>query len=161
MSLLASVGSRFDIETKFWDRCEWQESGCLEWMGPRNARGYGRVSVKKNLRVFAHRLAYEIDKGHVPYPLCVLHICDNPPCVNVDHLVVGTKADNNRQAAERGRMQRGSRRYNAKLTEDLVREIKERYSAGGVSQRVLAREYGVSAMAINNAILGKRWRHVQ
>lgn len=161
MSLLASCGSRFDIETKFWDRCEWKENGCLEWMGPRNEDGYGRVSVKKNLRFFAHRLAYEIDKGHIPYPLCVLHTCDNPPCCNIDHLILGTKAENNRQAAERGRMQRGSKRYNAKLTEEDVVEFKKRYAAGGVSQHQLAREYGVTAMTINNALLGRRWRHVQ
>lgn len=161
MSLLALCGKRWNVETKFWDRTEAAENGCIEWTGPCNEGGYGRVCLNKNTRVFAHRLAYEIDRGTIPEGMCVLHVCDNPPCCNIDHLQLGTKAENNRQAAERGRMQRGSRRYNAKLTEEDVVEFKARYAAGGVSQHELAREYGVSAMAINNAILRKRWQHVQ
>ena len=150
----------FDAETRLWDRTERTESGCLEWTGPRNADGYGRVSVGNSVRRFAHRLAYEIDVGEIPEGMCVLHLCDNPPCCDPDHLVLGTKAENNRQAAERNRMQRGSGRYNAKLDENKVLLIRGAYAAGGVSQHQLAREYGVSAMAINRAINGTRWRHV-
>lgn len=129
-------------------------------MGPRDQDGYGRVSLRSNKRVLAHRLAWFIDRGDIPSDLCVLHLCDNPPCCNVNHLMIGTREENARQAGERDLVQYGSARYNAKLDEEKVAEMKVRYRAGGVSQYQLAREYGVSQGAIQVALTGKRWRRV-
>jgi len=92
-----------------------------------------------------------------PKGKCVLHKCDNPSCVNPAHLIVGTKGDNNRDRARKGRSNRGSDRYCAKLTEQKVREARKRYAAGGVSLTDLARENGVSINTIRDAINGKRW----
>jgi len=158
---MIKLGKRFNVETKFWDRTEEDPAtGCIEWVGPRNKLGYGRVCVTKDRRVYAHRLAWEIDVGEIPEGMCVLHLCDNPPCCNVNHLMVGTIAENNRQAGERDRMQFGSGRYNAKLTEGDVIRIRGDYAAGGVSQYQLAREYGVHVMTINNVTTYRRWKKV-
>jgi hypothetical protein len=135
------------------------DSGCWEWKGTLNAKGYGRIT-SQGRRMYAHRYSWIVHRGDIPDGLCVLHDCDNAMCVNPDHLHLGTKEDNNREMAERNRSQSGSSRYNAKLDEGKVREIRTRYSTGTVSQHALARDYGVSAMAINRAINGTRWRKV-
>ncbi len=83
---------------RLWERTERAPTGCLEWQGPVDGKGYGRVDGGK----LAHRVAYRLAKGD-PGPLCVLHTCDNPPCINPEHLWLGTRGDNNRDAAAKGR----------------------------------------------------------
>jgi HNH endonuclease len=67
---------------------------CLVFMGARARKGYGHMTIcGKNYRT--HRLAWIAAYGPIPEGMCVLHHCDNPPCCNVDHLWLGTSADNN------------------------------------------------------------------
>ncbi len=75
---------------------------CNVWTGHRNAGGYGQIQVNGRPRA-AHRIAYELAHGPIADGLVVRHTCDNPPCIRVDHLIIGTVADNNRDKAERGR----------------------------------------------------------
>lgn len=86
--------------------------GCWIWTSRRDRKGYGRIGKSQGSRdstrmVFAHRWSYEIHKGEIPDGLFVLHSCDNPPCVNPDHLRVGTHQDNMRDMMDRGRSWRG------------------------------------------------------
>ena len=94
------------------------ESGCWEWNGGRNKRGYGYVRADDVEDYWyaepAHRWAWSRENGQpVPAGACVCHSCDNPPCVNPDHLVIGTQADNYRDAMKKGRM-----RWTPRLTKD-------------------------------------------
>lgn len=73
-------------------------SGCLEWRGPCDPKGYGKVNGGK----LAHRVSYQLAKGD-PGEACVLHRCDNPPCIEPDHLFLGTRGDINRDTAAKGR----------------------------------------------------------
>lgn len=138
------------------------ESGCIPWTGAKDDKGYGRLG-NKSLRLgtlASHRLAYELTHGPVPDGLFVLHRCDNPWCVNPDHLFVGTQADNMRDMRSKDRGPKGSSHGQAKLTEDMVREIRRRYRAGGETCRSLSLAYGVSTSVIGHVIKGDAWTHV-
>lgn len=78
-------------------------TGCLLWTGSRNAKGYGTISVATGKPGFTHRVAWELKNGPIADGLCVLHKCDTPACCNVDHLFLGTRADNNADMLAKGR----------------------------------------------------------
>jgi len=77
------------------------ETGCWEWQGGRDKTNYGQFSYKNNRA--AHRSAYELYVDDIPEGLIVCHKCDNPPCVNPDHLFLGTFKDNTQDCIKKGR----------------------------------------------------------
>lgn len=95
--------------------------------------------------------------------MCVLHRCDNPPCVNPNHLFLGTKADNNHDRDSKGRSRGGSlpgeQHPGSRLSREQVLVIRLRASEG-VAQQDLAKEYGVSYQHISDLVLRKRWAHI-
>jgi hypothetical protein len=93
----------------------------------------------------AHRVAWGLERGPIPEGLCVLHRCDNPPCVRVDHLFLGTVGDNNADRDAKGRhvALRGEEHGSAKLTEAQVAAIRELASAD-VPQALIAQAVGIS-----------------
>lgn len=129
---------------RFWSRVD-QSGDCWEWQGTRQHRGHGLLSVKgKNLKV--HRISYELHVGPIPIGLCVRHKCDNAPCVNPDHLEVGTRADNNRDRDERGRHVKleGEAHGMCKLTDLQVAEIRRMGDERVLTRAAIARLYGIS-----------------
>lgn len=77
-------------------------TACAEWPGACNSAGYGHF-YRGGHHVYVHRAVWEALYGPIPKGLCVLHRCDNPPCYNVEHLFLGTKGDNLRDAIGKGR----------------------------------------------------------
>lgn len=133
---------------------------CIMWEGYTTPKGYGRRTVKGR-PVLAHRHAWFLANGPIPDGLCVLHRCDNPGCINVDHLFLGTNQDNvdDKMSKGRHRSPTGSEVYNAKLTEDHVHWM--RMAAGmGRTGASIARQLGVSRATACRAINGTRWCHV-
>lgn len=122
----------------------------------------GRPRVK-HLGVMwtAYRLAWTLANGPIPDGLCVCHRCDRPNCIRVEHLFLGTQADNIRDKMKKGRHRgpRGERSAKSKLTDAQVRAIRERYAAGGVSYASLAAEYGMSHDGIRFIVkrLRRQW----
>ena len=79
------------------------ESGCWEWTKARASNGYGVIAWNRRKYVLIHRLAAHLWKGFdIDSKLYVMHICDNPPCFNPDHLIIGTSKDNWRDAYRKG-----------------------------------------------------------
>ena len=132
-------------------------SGCIEWQGTRNQQGYGKVQRNRKA-IHAHRYAYERAHGPIPEGLVVRHKCDNPPCVNPDHLEVGTALDNARDAVNRGRTARGEKSGSAILTEGDVLYIRK--VKGEITQVEIARMYGVSRETVSAIHTGRTWSHL-
>ena len=139
-------------------------TGCAVWIGGCNRDGYGHTSHNgKHFR--ANRLVWVLTNGELEPGQCVLHRCDNPPCIRLEHLFLGTHNDNMADRAAKGRTvpptpMPGEAHPGAKLTQEQVNEIKRRYEGILGQQRALAREFGVSYALINRIILGKCWRNV-
>lgn len=85
------------------DKHSSQHPGCWEWTGVMKYNGYGRVSVKNKMMI-AHRVAYMMSHdAPIPDGMFVCHKCDNPRCVNPEHLFIGTARDNARDSVNKGR----------------------------------------------------------
>lgn len=125
--------------------------GCLEFMGARRPAGYGVVDNRG-----AHVIVWEHHNGPVPAGMLVRHTCDNPPCVDIDHLLVGTMKDNRQDAVRRARTATGERHGRAKLTADQVISIRD----DSRPAKELARIYGVSDTQIRGIKEGKTWKHL-
>jgi len=84
------------------------DTGCWNWIGGTNPKGYGRFGLKdgngKWRFYYAHRVSYEVFVGPIPEGMHVLHDCDNPNCVNHEHLHLGSESDNHKEAYNRGLM---------------------------------------------------------
>jgi hypothetical protein len=128
------------------------------WKGYKTPAGYGNTSIGI-YPARAHRVSYEIFVGEIPIGLCVLHKCDNPPCVNPNHLFVGTNADNAKDMSEKGRSRYGTRSNHAKLTDDDVISIR-RLFIEGVERSTLSERFKVDYSNISCILLNKTWKHI-
>lgn len=90
------------------------ESGCWEWTGGKNNRGYGLFKVDSKM-VATHRFAYEMMVSDIPDGIFVCHKCDNPPCCNPAHLFLGTRSDNVQDCLSKGRFS-APKQYRIKAT---------------------------------------------
>jgi hypothetical protein len=108
----------------------------------------------------SHRVSYELFKGPIEDGKLVLHSCDNPSCVNPDHLFLGTHEQNmaDRNVKGRAGSSPGSQNGQSKLTALVVEDIRATYERGGVTQASLALKYGVAQSQISHIISNKRWR---
>lgn len=142
------------------------KSGCWEWQGIKH-NGYGRTITGSRTdgtrhTVSAHRLAYETWNGSIPDGYEVCHRCDNPSCINPDHLFIGTRQDNINDRERKGRnvVKVGEEQPRAKLTKKTVKEARWERAYKGTSFQKLADKYGVSKSTMQNAINGRTWKCV-
>lgn len=150
-------------EARFWAQVQKQaDDGCWEWQGAKSTQmGYGAMSLGERGSVqYTHRLSWQLAKGPIPAGLCVLHRCDNPPCVRPDHLFLGTRRDNMADKVEKGRQHRGEQTGGAVLVEAQVVEILTAYATGEFPILGLAGEYGVEEATIRAIVNGQTWAHV-
>jgi hypothetical protein len=131
-------------------------SGCWIWLGALNQDGYGRVSVL-NRNAHAHRLVYELLVGSIEPGRHVLHRCDNPCCVNPDHLFVGTAKTNKADSVKKGRHVHGARHPASKLTDESARAIL--HAVGKHAD--IAEQFGVHKSIVGGIKSRKWWKHLE
>jgi len=145
-------------------------ASCWLWNGSRFKDGYGQT------RLFggpsAHRAMWVAHHGGIPAGLCVLHHCDNPPCINPAHLFLGSIADNNADMVAKKRhsfggrhfasrhpeMRRGELNSNAKLTAAQVAQIRASFKGQPGEKARIARAHGVCWNTIDNIVRNRNWR---
>jgi hypothetical protein len=137
------------------------KDGCIEWTWALNTYGYG--TVRRNKRDFVvHRLVWEKIKGSIPEGMFICHTCDNPKCVNIDHLFMGTPGDNIRDCVKKGRHKsnfphhKGEKHPSAKITSEQVLAIR----CDTDSQRNIAKKHGISQGLVSHVRLNKAWQHI-
>lgn len=154
------------LEERFWPKVSIAGADeCWEWQAARDDFGYGRFG-RRSLR--AHRMSYAMAHGEIPDGLCVLHRCDNPPCVNPAHLFLGTRQDNAADMNKKRRhwvysgkvvVPRGERHPKTTLTTRQVKAIRRRY-ANGETQVALAAKFGVTQQSVSDIVRRRVWTHV-
>ncbi len=137
------------LEKRFWSHVTKTPDGCWLWNGAKDRHGYGKFLTNSPL---AHRIAYLLVKGEIPNGLELLHGCDNPPCINPDHLSPGTHKENLAEAGKKGRMGPKTR----KLSQSDVDRIRQRYLAGDLAPRIAA-DYRIHSRHVTRLVRGDRW----
>lgn len=139
-------------------------SGCWIWFGEEtvgNSSGYGRVWIRtadgEKKKVLAHRLSFETFVGPIPPGFYVCHKCDNPSCVNPKHLFLGTPQENSDDCTKKDRNCKGEEKPLSKLSEEQALEI---FNNRTMTNRALAKVYGVHHSTIGTIRRGKAWKHV-
>lgn len=146
--------------TRFWESFQkGNPDECWEWKGEIASHGYGVLSIC-NWPYLAHRISYLIHHGTIDPDRMVMHSCDNPKCVNPNHLSLGTGSDNTRDAVSKGRMLVGELNGGHKLREQDVRWIRLQYGNNGWTVTRLAEIFGVWPACISRIIKRQRWNHI-
>jgi hypothetical protein len=148
----------------FWERVEAQtiidDNGCHIFTGSKDDCGYGRIHKDKKL-VRVHRVVYEKIHGWIAKGLVIMHSCDNPACINPEHLSSGTHTDNMQDMSKKNRkyVHIGSSHGMAKLTETDIPIIRKRLFNGDTCISI-AKDYEVSEGMIRHIKNNRAWRHV-
>jgi len=137
----------------------WEVSanGCWEWnLG--KSHGYGQIRVHEiwgDTPIYAHRASYLIHKGPIPTGMVVRHRCDNPSCLNPEHLLLGSQADNIADMVARGRQCLGEANGMSKLTDKEVKAIRSMKDAG-MTGRAIAALFKISEGHVSTILKGKK-----
>ena len=156
-------------EMRFWAKVDKSPGhgptkDCWVWTAAlRSPYAYGQF-INKNKNWAAHRYAWTLANSPIPDGKCVLHTCDNPPCVNPEHLFLGTQKEKSNRAAINGKIKRlhkkgpgGEQNSNSKLNKADVKRLRKLAKAG-VSTTELLRIYPLSRVQINRIIRGDSWK---
>lgn len=142
-----------DEEDELVNNVTIDDNNCWNWDLGKDKYGYGYMYIKYYQRTIAtHRVSYAMFNSFLPKNKLVCHHCDNPSCINPDHLFIGTTTDNIRDAQIKGHMAK-------KLEKDDVREIVKRLK-NGESNYKIANDYPVNYKTIDNIKRGNLWEHI-
>ena len=140
------------IEPNYYE----DKNGCHICTSHCRIRGYP-LFYRDGKRWLMSRWFYTQKYGEIPKGKIIRHKCDNPACINIDHLELGTHKDNSQDMVKRGRSTFGEKSYPGKLTEQQVLEI---YHDRGRTNAEIAKEYGISSITVSNIQSGDTWAHL-
>lgn len=144
------------MKDKINKNIEIDENGCWLWMASRHKQGYGNLSYKR-IPSLAHRVSWMVYNGEIPQGIKVCHKCDEPSCVNPDHLFLGTQLDNVGDCVKKGRFTRNiPKTRRIKLNWCQVQEIKELHKKG-MTRNQLKLKFEVSQTCIAKILTGISW----
>lgn len=149
---------------------------CWEWKLARDGRGYGMTYMPDKTHSRSHRVSYQLDHGvRLDKDTVVRHRCDNPPCCNPSHLVIGSQADNMKDMKDGGRSafgkkhrayskpsstKRGEDHYNAKLDETKVKVIRYINAVCGIGATSISKLFNIAPSTIQHVIDRDSWKEV-
>lgn len=161
---LGDIETQDQFEERFWGKVEFpldRLNECWLWASAVQSKGYGVIALKGSAKsALAHRVAHELVNGFLEDGEVVMHVCDTPRCVSPFHLKKGTQAANMWDMVKKGRQARGARRWNAKLTDEKVLEIR-RMASEGMMQKEIAAVFGVSQGTVSGIVSNTHWKHVE
>lgn len=131
-----------------------RDTKCWEWQGAKTRTGYGRMKVKGQAWM-AHRYMYTLSKGEIPEGLVVMHKCDNPCCINPEHLTVGTQKDNMEDCKRKGRLGPRGRVHNSRPKESASerrRGMVIRAYGRGMKPKAIAEYHKMSVIWVRKVI---------
>lgn len=134
-----------------------EKTNCLEWQLSKD-EGYAKWRVNQK-KITVSRLVCELIYGKPEDGWLALHSCDNPPCLNPDHLRWGTMADNNQDKIDRARL-KGERHPRAKYTNAQILEVKKMI-ASGASTIEVCEQFGMSKETYFGIKSGRDWQNVR
>lgn len=156
---LYSLSRPNDLKKFFLSNIRISKEGCYEWIGKKNNDGYGTLTIDKKTSS-VHRYMAALSLGFdIKSELCVLHKCDNPCCINPEHLFIGTQEENIQDMVRKKRIRVGSSKPLSKLNEDSVKKIKELLLAG-MFQYEIAKMFNIDRTIISRINTGEAWKHV-
>lgn len=147
------------LQERFWRKVALaSRDQCWIWQGARDLDGYGFIKQRDGAQLRAHRVSFELHHGPVPPGLYVCHSCDNPSCVNPEHLFAGTHQDNTDDKVRKGRSARliGSGNPMSRLAPGDVLAIQ----SDGRAKESIAADYGISTSHVRDIKAGRRWGHL-
>ncbi len=124
---------------------------CWNWNSSKDGGGYGQTNIGSE-KIKAHRLSYELFKGEITDNLLVCHGCDNPSCVNPEHLWLGTNKDNMKDMHDKGRIY-------TKLSPYQITKMRQLWKDGSSSKEI-CEKYGVTSGHLSNIVNRKIWKHI-
>ena len=134
-------------------------TGCWFWIKSLTIDGYGRMGYMGSL-MLSHRASYLAHKGDIPKGYCVCHKCDNPSCINPEHLFLGTHEQNMNDRNSKKRDPRGIMFSHTKFTESDIRKIRTVYKQGGLSMAKIGKQFNTDSSQIYRIVRGKTWGHI-
>jgi len=154
-------------KVRFMDKVSvpFKKNECWEWNAFKNKKGYGQIMYRDLGNVAAHRFSYLLFVGDFEQKKIICHKCDNPSCVNPNHLFVGTHGDNMRDKIKKGRAKNpplnlGVKHHLSKVNPDIVKEIRYLFSQGA-TQTSLATKFSLHISSMHNICRNKTWKNVK
>ena len=152
------------LKERFEKKYKKCSNGCWIWMGCKIKEKYGQIRTEKNKRMLAHRVSWILYRGKITDNLFVLHKCDNPPCVNPEHLFLGTHQDNMddmiRKSIGKTTRNTGESHGNSFLKENDIRAIRLMRKLG-TKQNSIADYFNVTQGTISSIIRRRTWSHIE